>query len=55
MAFTAGLDSIVGSGDSAVHRYIDLFLLVTVDILEVSAIIGALFLLGRLLRFPPKL
>ena len=54
MAFTAGLDSIVGSVGSAVHRYINLLLLVTVDILEVSVIVGALFLLGRLLRLPAK-
>ena len=54
MAFTAGLDSIVGSVGSAVHRYINLLLLVTVDILEVSVIVGALFLVGRLLRLPAK-
>ena len=54
MAFTAGLDSIVGSGGSAVHRYINLLLLVTVDILEVSVMVGALFLVGRLLRLPAK-
>lgn len=54
MAFTAGLDGIVGSLGSAVHGAINLLLLVTVDVLEVSVIVGALFLLGWLLRVPTK-
>jgi arylsulfatase A-like enzyme len=54
MAFTSGLDTIAGSLGDGVVRYINLLLLVTVDILEVSVIVGALFLLGRLLRVPTK-
>src|SRR5687767_14255754 len=54
MAFTSGLDTIAGSMGDGVVRYINLLLLVTVDILEVSVIVGALFLLGRLLRLPTK-
>ena len=54
MAFTSGLDTIAGSMGDGVVRYINLMLLVTVDILEVSVIVGALLLLGRLLRVPTK-
>jgi hypothetical protein len=54
MAFTSGLDTIAGSMGHGVERYINLLLLVTVDILETSVIVGALFLLGRLLRVPRK-
>jgi phosphoglycerol transferase MdoB-like AlkP superfamily enzyme len=54
MAFTSGLDTIAGSMGDGVVRYINLLLLITVDILEVSVIVGALFLLGRLLRIPSK-
>ena len=54
MAFTSGLDTIAGSMGDGVVRYINLLLLVTVDTLEVSVIVGALFLLGRLLRVPTK-
>ena len=55
MAFTTGLESIFGSMGMGIQRYVNLLLLVTVDFLEVSLIIGALFLAGRLLlRIPFK-
>jgi arylsulfatase A-like enzyme len=55
MSFTTGLDTIVGSMGTGMERYINLVMLVTVDILEVSLIVGGLFLAGRLLlRIPSK-
>jgi Sulfatase len=40
---------------SGIERYFNLLLLATVDLLEVSIIVGALFVVGRLLlRFPSK-
>jgi len=55
LSFTAGLRTIVESMGSGVERYVNLLLLVTVDILEVTVIVGGLFVVGRLLlRLPVK-
>lgn len=54
MAFTSGLETILESMGSGVERYLNLTLLMAVDIAEVSVIVGGLFLAGRLLRIPMK-
>jgi hypothetical protein len=55
MSFTSGLWTILESMGSGIERYFNLFLLVTVDLLEVSIIVGVLFVAGRLLlRLPSK-
>jgi hypothetical protein len=55
MAFTSGLWTILESMGSGIERYFNLLLLATVDLLEVSIIVGALFVTGRLLlRLPSK-
>jgi hypothetical protein len=55
MSFTSGLWTILESMGSGIERYFNLLLLLTVDLLEVSIIIGVLFVVGRLLlRLPSK-
>jgi hypothetical protein len=55
MSFTIGLRSIIESLGHGIGRYVNLLLLATVDILEVSLIVGLLFMVGRLLlRIPSK-
>jgi hypothetical protein len=55
MSFTTGLGTILDSMGQGIERYTNLFLLATVDVLEVSLIVSALFVIGRLLlRIPSK-
>jgi hypothetical protein len=55
LSFTTGLWTILESMGSGIERYFNLLLLATVDLLEVSIIVGALFVVGRLLlRLPSK-
>jgi hypothetical protein len=55
MSFTSGLWTIFESMGSGIERYFNLLLLATVDLLEVSIIVGVLFVVGRLLlRLPSK-
>ena len=49
MAFTTGLETLVESMGVGFQKYFNFILLMTVDILEVSVIVGALYLTGRLL------
>jgi Sulfatase len=49
MSFTSGLWTIFESMGSGIERYFNLLLLATVDLLEVSIIVGMLFVVGRLL------
>src|SRR5688572_394148 len=53
MSFTIGLWTILESMGHDIERYVNLLLLATVDILEVSLIVGMFFVVGRLLlRIP---
>jgi hypothetical protein len=55
MAFTSGLETVFGSMGVGLQRYFNFLLLITVDILEVSLVVGALFVVGRLLlRIPAR-
>jgi hypothetical protein len=55
MSFTSGLSTILESMGSGIERYFNLLLLVTIDLLEVSIIVGVLLGAGRLLlRLPSK-
>jgi phosphoglycerol transferase MdoB-like AlkP superfamily enzyme len=54
MAFTSGLETILETMGSGVDRYLNLTLLMAVDVAEVSVLVGGLFLTGRLLRIPMK-
>ena len=55
LSFTTGLQTILDSMGTGIERYLNLLLLATVDVLEVTLIVGALFLVGRLLlRIPSK-
>ncbi len=56
MSFTTGLRTILESLGDGVERYLNFLLLVTIDMLEVSILVGLLFVLGRvLLRIPSRL
>ena len=55
LSFTTGLQTIFDSMGTGIERYPNLLLLATVDVLEVTLIVGALFVVGRLLlRIPSK-
>ena len=55
MSFTTGLLTVLDSIGHGIERYTNLFLLASVDVLEVSLIISALFVVGHLLfRIPSK-
>ncbi len=48
MSFTTGLRTILESLGDGVERYLNFLLLVTIDMLEVSILVGLLFVLGNL-------
>jgi len=55
LSFTTGLETILDSMGTGIERYLNLLLLATVDVLEVTLLVGALFVVGRLLlRIPSK-
>ena len=55
VSFTVGLRTILESMGHGPERYVNLLLLATVDLFEVSSIVGVLFVVGRLLlRIPAK-
>jgi hypothetical protein len=55
LSFTTGLRTILESMGDGIDRYLNLVLLLTVDVLEVSLIVGLLYIVGRLLlRLPVR-
>lgn len=53
LSFTTGIKTILESMGDGIDRYLNLVLLLTVDVLEVSLIVGLLYIVGRsLLRLP---